>query len=91
MSLETYVAAFQKYQELGGTLTDFKNRFIPESLMDANNVALIPDYLKASSSKWVEQSAIWQELNTPEMKDQPDDVKSEYVQSQGFNPADFGL
>lgn len=91
ISWETYVAAFQKFQELGGTLTDFKNRFIPDSLMNPGNVALIPDYLKANTPKWQAQAEIWQELNSPEMKDQPDDVKAEYVQGQGFDPADFGL
>lgn len=50
IAYETYVEAYNKWQRLGGTLSDFKNRFPASSLLDANNLSLVPEFLKPSDN-----------------------------------------
>jgi len=55
ISWETYVEASQKWIAQGGTPSDFKFAFPPETLMDANNVKDLPATLKPTRSvSWVD-------------------------------------
>lgn len=45
----------------------------------------------SGNAKWQAEAEVWKQLSSPEMINQPDDIKASYVQSQGFNPADFNL
>lgn len=47
---ETYAKAAQQWIALGGTTSDFKTAFPPETLMDQGNISALPSSLKPSGS-----------------------------------------
>jgi len=50
IAYESYVEAYNRWQKNGGTLSDFKNKFPAQFLLDEGNLEMLPDYLKPADN-----------------------------------------